>query len=147
MIRRPPSLSRTYTLFPHPTLFRSAGGLAVLERQIGATRSQHENLRTAFLVDENLTRARFLGLRHQEIDDDRLAAPGRANDQRVANVALVKAEEVGAACARLHQRDRVPPMVPRGEASGIGMEGRERRERSEEHTSELQSLMRISYAV
>src|SRR3546814_652397 len=80
------------------------------------------------LVDENLTRARFLGLRHQEIDDDRLAAPGRANDQRVANVALVKAEEVGAACARLHQRDRVPPMVPRGEASGIGMEGRERRE-------------------
>src|SRR3546814_3250580 len=84
--------------------------------------SQHENLRTAVLVDENLTRARFLGLRHQEIDDDRLAAPGRANDQRVANVALVKAEEVGAACARLHQRDRVPPMVPRGEASGIGME-------------------------
>src|SRR3546814_5973242 len=111
----------------------------VLERQIGATRSQHENLRTAVLVDENLTRARFLGLRHQEIDDDRLAAPGRANDQRVANVALVKAEEVGAACARLHQRDRVPPMVPRGEASGIGME------RSEEHTSELQSLMIKSY--
>src|SRR3546814_2517148 len=70
---------------------REAGGLAVLERQIGATRSQHENLRTAVLVDENLTRARFLGLRHQEIDDDRLAAPGRANDQRVANVALVKA--------------------------------------------------------
>src|SRR3546814_2347400 len=71
---------------------REAGGLAVLERQIGATRSQHENLRTAVLVDENLTRARFLGLRHQEIDDDRLAAPGRANDQRVANVALVKAD-------------------------------------------------------
>src|SRR3546814_16843397 len=101
MIRPPPRSTRPDTLFPFTTLFRA-----------GATRSQHENLRTAVLVDENLTRARFLGLRHQEIDDDRLAAPGRANDQRVANVALVKAEEVGAACARLHQRDRVPPMVP-----------------------------------
>src|SRR3546814_17680129 len=102
-----------------------ACGTSVLEHQIAATRSQYENLRTAVLVDENLTRARFLGLRHQEIDDDRLAAPGRANDQRVANVALVNAEEVGAACARLHQRDRVHPMVHRGEASGLGLEGRE----------------------
>src|SRR3546814_18182640 len=101
-----------------------ACGTSVLEHQIAATRSQYENLRTAVLVDENLTRARFLGLRHQEIDDDRLAAPGRANDQRVANVALVNAAEVGAACARLHQRDRVPPMVPRGEASGVGRDGR-----------------------
>src|SRR3546814_6462571 len=59
---------------------REAGGLAVLERQIGATRSQHENLRTAVLVDENLTRDRFLGLRHQEIDADRLAPQlGRAH--------------------------------------------------------------------
>src|SRR3546814_19734511 len=105
-----------------------ACGTSVLEHQIAATRSQYENLRTAVLVDENLTRARFLGLPHQEIDDDRLAAPGRANDQRVANVALVNAEEVGAACARLHQRDRVPPMVHRGEAGGIGMEGRDSRE-------------------
>src|SRR3546814_3630331 len=124
MIRRPPRSTRTDTLFPYTTLFRSAGGLAVLERQIGATRSQHENLRTAVLVDENLTRARFLGLRHQEIDDDRLAAPGRANDQRVANVALVQAEKVGAACARLHPRDRVPPLVHRGQSGWLGLEYR-----------------------
>merc|ERR1711969_546325 len=39
---------------------REPGGLAVLERQVSAARSQHENLRTAILVDENLTRARLL---------------------------------------------------------------------------------------
>src|SRR3546814_12098113 len=116
MIRRTPRSTRTDTLFPYTTLFRS-----VLERQIVATRSQHENLRTAVLVDENLTRARFPGLRHQEIDDDRFTAPGRTNDQRGANAGRVKVEEVRATSARLHTCDRVPPMVVRktvGEGKG-----------------------------
>ena len=106
---------------------REAGRLAVLERQVGAAGCQHENLRAAILVDEYLARARLLGLRHQEIDDDCLAAPSRADDQRVAYVALVEAKEIGAARAGLHQRNGVSPMVAGSQAGGIGVEGRERR--------------------
>src|SRR3546814_15900964 len=74
MIRRPPRSTRTDTLFPDTTLFRSV-----------------------------------LALRHRRNDDRRAA--GRLPDRAGVLVA-----------------DRV-------------------HERSEEHTSELQSLMRISYAV
>src|SRR3546814_5219042 len=51
-------------------------------------------------------------------------------------------DAVGCRCGcRLHRRDGQPGPHP-GPVQGIG-----RRRRSEEHTSELQSLMRISYAV
>src|SRR3546814_1974844 len=40
----------------------------------------------------------------------------------------------------------LPPLVPRGHLRQL-FDEHERQERSEEHTSELQSLMRISYAV
>src|SRR3546814_9272503 len=94
MIRRPPRSTRTDTLFPYPTLFRSA--------------AEHDR------ADRHALR----GFGHLR--------PGRA-----------------LLCA-----DR---------EAGIGMRGRAVRrviraslpvgDRSEEHTSELQSLMRISYAV
>src|SRR3546814_3442346 len=45
----------------------------------------------------------------------------------------------------LRHRDR--PAPERAAAVGPGSGGRDRRLRSEEHTSELQSLMRLSYAV
>src|SRR3546814_14854612 len=81
MIRRPPRSTRTDTLFPYTTLFRS-------ERRVG--RIEHE--------------------------------------------------------PRL-----VPRRVGAGERVRVELErvvvGEQERERSEEHTSELQSLMRISYAV
>src|SRR3546814_3208240 len=76
MIRRPPRSTRTDTLFPYTTLFRSEG----------------RNRRSAAMVRQN-------GL------------AGRARQ------------------------------------STAGLEWHCGRERSEEHTSELQSLMRISYAV
>src|SRR3546814_2901795 len=79
MIRRPPRSTRTDTLFPYTTLFRSAEGLA--ERRVVLERSEG-----------GIERARQLR----------------------------KVERVGVAF------------------DGV---------RSEEHTSELQSLMRISYAV
>src|SRR3546814_1356684 len=87
MIRRPPRSTRTDTLFPYTTLFRSAhrpGPVAHLQR-----RRRREPVARRFL------RARRLRLGGNQ--------PG----------------------ARLRTGDR----------------------RSEEHTSELQSLMRISYAV
>src|SRR3546814_9813001 len=82
MIRRPPRSTRTDTLFPYTTLFRSVqrGGQRVVPGQLG----------------------------------------GVQRDQG--------------------RRRRQPAPGPEGPAPGVGA-------RSEEHTSELQSLMRISYAV
>src|SRR3546814_3595282 len=91
MIRRPPRSTRTDTLFPYTTLFRS-------------------------------------GQDHTQ--------PGREGI-RVAGLAIFAAEEA-AVIAREHDRfcAKHPIEVRRGDMH-----------RSEEHTSELQSLMRISYAV
>src|SRR3546814_3206388 len=101
MIRRPPRSTRTDTLFPYTTLFRSrlplravAGGHAVGWRQAAGAAAL-------------------------------LRAPGAAPDQRAE-----RADRRGHA-----QRDRHAPQALR------------QCRRSEEHTSELQSLMRISYAV
>src|SRR3546814_7496090 len=95
MIRRPPRSTRTDTLFPYTTLFRSVGGerLAV-----------HAH---AFLPEEQAT---GIEERVQDGDDHRDHGDEWKRDQRAADV---------------HRPLR----------------------RSEEHTSELQSLMRISYAV
>src|SRR3546814_12178849 len=82
MIRRPPRSTRTDTLFPYTTLFRS--------RQVRSTTALP---RLSFRI--------------------RLAAPPQYRLRR-----------------QLDQRECCP-----------------RSDRSEEHTSELQSLMRISYAV
>src|SRR3546814_8149851 len=107
MIRRQPRSTRTDTLFPYTTLFRSRhavpeqGGLGV--GVVGAT-----------LTD--------------------LRAVDLAGDVHVP--ALLRRGEHRAAAA-----DAVGEV---GGATGVhGLLG----ERSEEHTSELQSLMRISYAV
>src|SRR3546814_7305312 len=100
MIRRPTRSTRTDTLFPYTTLFRSG-----VEARGKATRAdrrlpQTARRRVALPVPD--------GLRRPHV---------RARDRRVA-----------AAGARRSGRD-------------------DRGGRSEEHTSELQSLMRISYAV
>src|SRR3546814_5487679 len=81
MIRRPPRSTRTDTLFPYTTLFRSLRG-----------------------------------------------APRRAGQPDLR---------------RLPRAGRLPPAAQRG---GVRLL-RPPEERSEEHTSEFQSLMRISYAV
>src|SRR3546814_1686686 len=95
MIRRPPRSTRTDTLFPYTTLFRSrAGWRAVVASKQHEERSQDHDP-------------------HERADDD----PPRDALTRVIG---------------LH-----PRAVP------VCQDAR----RSEEHTSELQSLMRISYAV
>src|SRR3546814_10276338 len=92
MIRRPPRSTRTDTLFPYTTLFRSLGldatpaDIDVLDKQLSDARSHIDSARTHLAWDPLLYIARWLPV----------------------------------------ARDQV---------------------RSEEHTSELQSLMRISYAV
>src|SRR3546814_19070758 len=93
MIPRPPRSTRTDTLFPYTTLFRSVGGSRVatpLARVISPVLLVHGNIQSLVIFELGLT----------------LMCLG--------SVALL----------------RLPPS-----------------ERSEEHTSELQSLMRSSYAV
>src|SRR3546814_9701546 len=94
MIRRPPRSTRTDTLFPYPTLFRS-DVLHVGDRSAGRLRDRDQPRHAAALAAPAAAGGIADDLRHQAGDGI-----------------------VGAADAR-----------------------------SEEHTSELQSLMRISYAV
>src|SRR3546814_4171781 len=105
MIRRPPRSTRTATLFPYTTLFRS-GPLAEAEPRQQALRPRH-----AF-------GARTAGVDRGDLD------VLRRRRRRQQIVALE------------HEAERFP--AQRGEGVLV---------RSEEHTSELQSLMRISYAV
>src|SRR3546814_2171412 len=92
MIRRPPRSTRTDTLFPYTTLFRSFDGF-------------HRNADNIYRVVEQRT-----------------SETGK--ETKVAAVSYQLAEQS-------------PTKLP----------GIEKMARSEEHTSELQSLMRISYAV
>src|SRR3546814_1346212 len=128
MIRRPPRSTRTDTLFPYTTLFRSDGR----DRRtlpVGASAVPG----TALARPEAGARAAG-ALRHAD-----LRGIGRA-----ADVDLQRGRPAAAA----HEGD---PDRPAGLGDGQELRrrhgGARRREgdaRSEEHTSELQSLMRIS---
>src|SRR3546814_9375119 len=108
MIRRPPRSTRTDTLFPYTTLFRSA-----------------------------------------RCDGDRL--PARQDPGRIAVLRTQEARRLAAD----HRRQHVPQSERRRRAARDRTGAFDRRRkavaakapRSEEHTSELQSLMRNSYAV
>src|SRR3546814_2614062 len=106
MIRRPPRSTRTDTLFPYTTLFRSDGGNG---SRAGAGAASLRQPRAAFPYDQS----------------DAIFA----NDLRKIDVHALREERIG-----FYHRSQ-PPAVHRLQI------------RSEEHTSELQSLMRISYAV
>src|SRR3546814_3865371 len=106
MIRRPPGSTRTYTLFPYTTLFRSFHAL-VLRTRRGQRSLVDRQLRT------RLCERRFV---RRRVDLEQLVAGFHTVAFREEDLR----ERAGHLCAHV---------------------------RSEEHTSELQSLMRISYAV
>src|SRR3546814_9770535 len=108
MLRRPPSPTRTDTLLPYTTLFRSGGAAGVG----GHERAAGTPLRPA------------------------IGGPLRALQRFRQRRAAKDRRGVG-------RRRRAP--IPRILLAGFPRP--EPRARSEEHTSELQSLMRISYAV
>src|SRR3546814_6597299 len=97
MIRRPPRSTRTDTLFPYTTLFRSCAPGAVADARRSDPAGRRSRLGGSVLIPIDFGRSRPL------TDAD----------------------------VPVRQRDLDPVLL----------------ERSEEHTSELQSLMRISYAV
>src|SRR3546814_3662024 len=106
MIRRPPRSTRTDTLFPYTTLFRSLETLMTD--------------RTTIVIAHRLATVRAAD-RIIVMDDGRIVEEGKHDE-------LDAADGLYARLARLQFQDNLAA-------------------RSEEHTSELQSLMRISYAV
>src|SRR3546814_5427573 len=105
MIRRPPRSTRTDTLFPYTTLFRSQARVRTARRRQGLAPLQIGSMVPVFQQGSGCPH--FPALRRS--------------------------------CSRF------PPPCPssgRRQSSAIAAS-----RRSEEHTSELQSLMRISYAV
>src|SRR3546814_5349664 len=95
MIRRPPKSTRTDTLFPYTTLFRSAHKTNIIQLQLQLRRV------------------------HKRLD--------------------IYGTHIQSQNSRQHQQHQQHTSITRMLAITT--------QRSEEHTSELQSLMRISYAV
>src|SRR3546814_2883286 len=123
MIRRPPRSTRTDTLFPYTTLFRSAAAQA--RRMDERLLSRPAGIGAAYGAPRRRLRRRAAPDRR--ISCDRRAA--RADDATADRRARKHRDAAGAGARTRRTR--------RGQRGG----------RSEEHTSELQSLMRISYAV
>src|SRR3546814_10909144 len=125
MLRRPPRSTRTHTLFPHTTLFRSldeakalvdggVGGITLLGQNVNAWTGEDDKgrmqgmdglVRELAKIDA-LKRIRYTTSHPNDMSDGLIAAHG--------------------------DEAKLMPFLHL---------------RSEEHTSELQSLMRISYAV
>src|SRR3546814_9780362 len=118
MIRRPPRSTRTDTLFPYTTLFRSSGDFAQAGRPwrygslapIRELENVEDTLRPVVVIEQHALRGAV-----EVLVLTALERPEKSN----------KAHDAEAE----RNRDQI------GE------------HRSEEHKSELQSLMRISYAV
>src|SRR3546814_4774661 len=129
MTRLPPRSTRTCTLIPVPTLFRSAGDADVRNQRlpnVGATRHEVQHL------------TRHTGLEQQ--------THGTCGDQRclwcrLGDDGVTRKQRRTDLADEDRQRE-----VPRTDAREYATAD-ELQFRSEEHTSELQSLMRISYAV
>src|SRR3546814_1620840 len=115
MRRRPPGSTRTDTLFPYTTLFRSGG--------------------RGYRRDRRWRDARRAGSGGRQ---------GRAGQGH----RLAQPDQPGARNAPRPERNAVAdPHRGQARQEGGGPAAWLRTKRSEEHTSELQSLMRISYAV
>src|SRR3546814_4790718 len=112
MIPRPPRSTRTDTLFPYTTLFRSRKPSRVLDQ---------------FRVSESCCNVPVIRLRSSD------AIPTSLSVQDLLRPPL--------AFAPSSTGPKLPP------TPALAWPFRNHDTRSEEHTSELQSLMRISYAV
>src|SRR3546814_10762271 len=113
MYLRPPRSTRTYTLFPYTTLFRSSQGLPAPNRSDLAASDRPALIGPLDTINVDIFNVPELS-RAMQVD-----ASGR-----------ISMPLIGTVDARNKTADELAQAI----------------ERSEEHTSELQSLMRISYA-
>src|SRR3546814_2576071 len=136
MIRRPPRSTRTDTLFPYTTLFRSQAGnrMEDIMAQMGEGSGQ---LSLPLIIKADV---------QGSVQALRESLTGLSNDQIRINV-------IGSGVGGITESDA--QLAATSKATLIGFNVRadasarkviEGNGRSEEHTSELQSLMRISYA-
>src|SRR3546814_6402451 len=126
MIRRPPRSTRTDTLFPYTTLFRSnlerdGQKIAIFEVRRGVQRARRQRMDPRRQLAH---RRRADDMRR--VDHDIAVGPARGHPPAPGLLVLRQLLEAVTHQHMVAARDDL---------------------RSEEHTSELQSLMRISYAV
>src|SRR3546814_1539980 len=125
MIRRPPRSTRNDTLFPYTTLFRSHDGLVIAVTETGGS-----VIKSRGVVEE-----------------------ARSSTLFVFNPVEAHAGWMGSSERWLYRSFYLTQSAVDAVARGLGIEDvpyftrNMFSDRSEEHTSELQSLMRISYAV
>src|SRR3546814_8174275 len=124
MIRRPPRSTRTDTLFPYTTLFRSPRG--------GPPQGRAE-------VDSHHAD-------HRRHEPEGAAGPARAVRLRGERADRPDRPDADDEPRRQRTGDRLPRRVRLAERAARRLGPVPRPARSEEHTSELQSLMRTSYA-
>src|SRR3546814_10204775 len=137
MNRLPPRSTRTDTLFPYTTLFRSA---PQLDREATVVRSGAADRRAGIDRVADSDRQRD----HAGQKRDPAAAMVDDDDLAIAAIVAGKADAAGRGGDDLSAGARRDRDAARSHAAFIGLA---KAGRSEEHTSELQSLMRISYAV
>src|SRR3546814_16733517 len=70
-----------------------------------------EQLAAAVLVEEDDARIELARLREQEIERHGLSRTRRADDREIAEITLVKVEEIRPCRGRLEQGDRIAPMI------------------------------------
>src|SRR3546814_5972280 len=126
MIRRPPRSTRTDTLFPYTTLFRSVGPIASL-RSVPAPNPYSE-----------------LGIKEKDSNEEYLvvrtgSGAGAWHDRRCF-------ADPNTGCCKIGKAEGPETWQGGGHRASRSAKAATGR-RSEEHTSELQSLMRIPYAV
>src|SRR3546814_8669824 len=129
IITLPPRSTRTDTLFPLTTLFRSGAGARALVPgggDLGVGGRGRPARRAA------VPRGRPMGRNR-----DHAATPQQSGALATADLPRSRA----GVARRLQQPLAAPRFRRLGQRQRLGREG------SEEHTSELQSLMRISYAL
>src|SRR3546814_4884864 len=143
MIRRPPRTTRTDTRFPYTTPFRAPREWIKLEGVRGPLKRGVEPIEHP---PRRAGRAGGVGLGRVEARDTAIEI-GACGNQLAR-----RRRHPGNGVAIRNRRRPQPPrrmerIARRQFARRHGALGEQPRDRSEEHTSELQSLMRISYAV
>src|SRR3546814_10665788 len=133
MIRRPPRSTRTDTLFPYTTLFRSLDEVFLVQRLVRAGVARFEK-QALPLLDHAVA----VVVEHDDLDRQLV----RRRRFQLAEVHADRSVAIDVDDRAVFLRECGIDRCRQAEATRAHRAGR-----SDEHTSELQSLMRISYAV